>query len=179
MDDQFQEDWLDTRLREEAPYIDDGGFTARVIQQLPTRRARSFRAAIIFCVTLLGSAITYSVSDGGKFMIAAVNRLAVMPIWFVCLIAICCGLVMTAIATGAALSKVRERALSCPTPVRSRRSRALARRRARSGPGAIRCSRIFFPSAGNAQSAPPHLLRKCLDQNRRDVIRGVARIFRC
>jgi hypothetical protein len=112
MDDQFQEDWLDTRLREEAAYIDDGGFTARVIQQLPTRRARSFRAAIIFCVTLLGSAITYSVSDGGKFMIAAVNRLASMPIWFGCLIAICCGLVMTAIATGAALSKVRERALS-------------------------------------------------------------------
>jgi CHASE2 domain-containing sensor protein len=111
MDDQFQEDWLDTRLREEAPYIDDDGFTAKVIQQLPARRARSFRAAIIFCITLLGSAITYSVSDGGKFMIAAVNRLASMPILFVCLIAICCGLVMTAIATGAALSKVRERTL--------------------------------------------------------------------
>ena len=112
MDDQFQEDWLDTRLREEAPYIDDDGFTAKVIQQLPARRARSFRAAIIFCITLLGSAITYNVSDGGKFMIAAVNRLASMPILFVCLIAICCGLMMTAIATGAALSKVRERALS-------------------------------------------------------------------
>ena len=111
MDDQFQEDWLDTRLREEAPYIDDDGFTAKVIQQLPARRARSFRAAIIFCITLLGSAITYSVSDGGKFMIAAVNRLASMPILFVCLIAICCGLMMTAIATGAALSKVRERTL--------------------------------------------------------------------
>jgi hypothetical protein len=111
MDDQFQEDWLDTRLREEAPYIDDAGFTAKVIQQLPARRARSFRAAIIFCITLLGSAITYSVSNGGKFMIAAVNRLASMPILFVCLIAICCGLVMTAIATGAALSKVRERTL--------------------------------------------------------------------
>ena len=111
MDDQFQEDWLDTRLCEEAPYIDDDGFTAKVIQQLPARPARSFRAAIIFCITLLGSAITYSVSDGGKFMIAAVNRLASMPILFVCLIAICCGLVMTAIATGAALSKVRERTL--------------------------------------------------------------------
>ena len=35
MDNQFQEDWLDTRLREEAPYIDDDGFTAKVIQQLP------------------------------------------------------------------------------------------------------------------------------------------------
>jgi hypothetical protein len=44
-------------------------------------------------------------------MIAAVNRLASMPILFVCLIAICCGLMMTAIATGAALSKVRERVL--------------------------------------------------------------------
>ena len=41
MDDQFQEDWLDTRLREEAPYIDDGGFTARVIQQLPARALRN------------------------------------------------------------------------------------------------------------------------------------------
>ena len=30
-----QEDWLDRELREAAPYIDDEGFTARVLQQLP------------------------------------------------------------------------------------------------------------------------------------------------
>ncbi len=33
-----QEDWLDRQLREAAPYIDDEGFTARVLQQLPPPR---------------------------------------------------------------------------------------------------------------------------------------------
>ena len=37
MDEKLQEDWLDARLRDEAPYIDDAGFTARVVQKLPAR----------------------------------------------------------------------------------------------------------------------------------------------
>ena len=47
MDEQIQEDWLDARLRTEAPYIDDAGFSARVVAQLPVRRARSSLRAII------------------------------------------------------------------------------------------------------------------------------------
>ena len=42
MDEQLQEDWLDRRLREEMPYIDDAGFTARVVQKLPAAGPAAF-----------------------------------------------------------------------------------------------------------------------------------------
>jgi hypothetical protein len=109
MDEQLQEDWLEKRLREEMPYIDDGGFTARVVQKLPAPASRySFRAAILLCVTLLASIVTYLASDGGRFLIAAVYRLSAMPLLFVSLVAICCTLIMTAVAASAAWSNVRE-----------------------------------------------------------------------
>ena len=38
MNEVKEEDWLDRQLREAAPYIDDKGFTARVLQQLPAPR---------------------------------------------------------------------------------------------------------------------------------------------
>ena len=38
MAENLQDDSLDARLRDEAVYIDDAGFTARVVQQLPARR---------------------------------------------------------------------------------------------------------------------------------------------
>ena len=89
MDEQFQEDRLDARLREEAPYIDDAGFTARVIHKLPPPRPRpSLRGLILFCVTLLASIVTYVVSDGGRFLIRAAERFAAMPPLFVCTVAL-------------------------------------------------------------------------------------------
>jgi Domain of unknown function (DUF5056) len=109
MDEQLQEDWLDARLRQEMPYIDDDGFTARVVQKLPAPESRrSFRETILICVTLLASVVTYFVSDGGRFLVTAFYRLASMPVLFVGLVAICCALVLSAAAAGAALSNVRE-----------------------------------------------------------------------
>src|ERR1051325_1788779 len=105
MDEQLQEDWLERRLRDEMPYIDDAGFTARVVQKLPAPgRQRSFRAAILLSVTLLASIVTYLASDGGRFLIVAAYRLAEMPLLFISLVAICGTLVATAVAAGAALS---------------------------------------------------------------------------
>jgi hypothetical protein len=40
MDEKNREDWLDQQLREAAPYIDDDGFTARVLQKLPVVRSQ-------------------------------------------------------------------------------------------------------------------------------------------
>jgi hypothetical protein len=109
MDEQLQEDWLDKRLREEMPYIDDMGFTAHVVQKLPAPGSRySFRAAILVCVTILASIVTYVASDGGRFLVVAAYRLAAMPLLFVSLVAVCCSLVMTAVAASAAWSKMRE-----------------------------------------------------------------------
>src|SRR5437762_1503583 len=43
-----QEDWLDRELREAAPYIDDDGFTVRVLQQLPApRRSHDLLRSVI------------------------------------------------------------------------------------------------------------------------------------
>ena len=110
MDEQLQEDWLDRRLREEMPYIDDAGFTAHVVQKLPAPSSRhSLRALILVSITLLASVVTYLASDGGRFLIVAAYHFASMPLLFVGLVAICGTLVMTAVAAGAALSNVNQR----------------------------------------------------------------------
>ena len=105
----LQEDWLDARLRDEAPYIDDGGFTAKVVQHLPRSRRprRSFRAIILLCLTLLGSFVTYVVSGGGKFIGTGIDRVAALPILWILILAVVCSLVFTSIATAAAFSKTR------------------------------------------------------------------------
>lgn len=109
MDEPLQEDWLDARLREEAPYIDDGGFTALVMQKLPNRPQRpSLRGLLLLFITLLASAITYEISDGGRFVVAAFERLAAMPLLYICVIAVACCLILSGIAAGVATTKARD-----------------------------------------------------------------------
>ncbi len=112
MDEQLQEDWLDRRLREEMPYIDDAGFTARVVQKLPAPvRRHSWRAAILISITLLASVVTYLASDGGRFLIVAAYRFAAMPLGFIGLVAICGTLIATAVAASAALAQCARNSL--------------------------------------------------------------------
>jgi len=40
MNEQIEQDWLDRKLQEAAPYIEDDGFTARVSPTLPTPQLR-------------------------------------------------------------------------------------------------------------------------------------------
>src|ERR1700719_4802684 len=81
MDENLQEEWIDTRLREEASYIDDAGFTARVVRRLPAHRVRhSLRAVILLGVTLVASAIAYLLSGGGWFIAEGVTRFALLPL---------------------------------------------------------------------------------------------------
>ena len=77
MDEQLQEDWLDAKLRDEMPYIDDAGFTARVVQQLPRRRraSRNVRGAILLATTFVASVLAFvfagaSVADAAAFLFA-------------------------------------------------------------------------------------------------------------
>ncbi len=108
MEEQLQEDWLDARLREEAPYIDDAGFTARLVQQLPARRqSPSVRAVILLGVTLIGCIVTYLVSGHGTFLANAAEFLVAMPIATVCAIAGLCALLVTVVGASAAVSKTR------------------------------------------------------------------------
>ena len=88
MDENLQEDWIDTRLREEASYIDDAGFTARVVQKLPAHRVRqSFRGVILLGVTLVASVIACLLSGGVWFIAEGVARFALLPLPVICLCA--------------------------------------------------------------------------------------------
>jgi hypothetical protein len=104
-----QEDWLDRELREAAPYIDDEGFTARVLQQLPPRRRGHdlLRAAILLGMTLLASALAYVVSGGGRFVSVTLERLAALPALWVFVLALATGLVVAAVGAAAAVSRGR------------------------------------------------------------------------
>jgi len=109
MNEQLQEDWLDAKLRDEAPYIDDAGFTARVVQQLPARRqSSSMRAFILLGVTLLACVITYLISGRGIFLANAAEFMVAMPFRIVCVIAVISALTVMGLGTSAAVLKTRE-----------------------------------------------------------------------
>jgi hypothetical protein len=104
-----QEDWLDRELREAAPYINDEGFTARVLQQLPAPR-RSYdllRAAILLGMTFLASVLAYVVSGGGRFVGVTLERLAALPALWVFVLALASGLIVAAAGATAAISRDR------------------------------------------------------------------------
>ena len=106
MDEVNEEDALDRQLREAAPYIDDAGFTTRVLQKLPAPRRRrdSLRAVILLGITLLASALAYVLSDGGRFVSVSIERLAILPMLWLFALALASGVVMTGLGLAAALS---------------------------------------------------------------------------
>ena len=105
-----EEDWLDRELREAAPYIDDEGFTARVLQQFPPpRRSRELlRAAILLGMTFLASVLAYVVSGGGRFVSITLERVAALPALWVFVLALASGLVIAAVGATAAISRNRD-----------------------------------------------------------------------
>jgi anti-sigma factor RsiW len=110
MEEQLQEDWLDARLRDEAPYIDDAGFTARVMQQLPrARQRRSVRSAILLGMTAIACLFAFVFS--GEFLATTAAFLVAMPIATVAVIALCAGLMVTAFGTTMAVARVRRQPL--------------------------------------------------------------------
>jgi len=104
-----QEDWLDRELREAAPYIDDDGFTARLLQQLPPpRRGHDLlRAVILLGMTFFASVLAYVVSGGGRFVSVTLQRLAALPALWILVLALVSGLVIAAIGATAAISRER------------------------------------------------------------------------
>ena len=106
MENNLEEDLLDARLREEAAYIDDAGFTARVVQKLPAHRVRhSLRAVILLGVTLVASVIAYRLSGGGWFIAEGVTRIALLPLPFIWLCAAGATVLVMAGGLAAAVSR--------------------------------------------------------------------------
>ena len=110
MDAQLQdEDWLDAKLRDEMPYIDDDGFTSRVSQELPVRRrSPKMRSAILLSVSVLAAVIAYVVAGGGSFVMDVVGWFAVKPLASLYIITIGCGLLLTGIAVSFAVLRSRK-----------------------------------------------------------------------
>lgn len=99
-------DWLDARLREELPYIDDAGFTARVMARVPARRARSFlRAGIVLGATLLALALAWVLSNDGQLLRTGFAFLASLPILQLLGLALVTGVVVMGAGLTAALAK--------------------------------------------------------------------------
>jgi hypothetical protein len=110
MNEISREDPVDRQLREAALYIDDNGFTARVLQQLPAPRRprRSLRGAILLAATLLASALAYLASDGGRFVVVAMERLAALPALWLFALAFGSGILVMTAGAIAAIAKGSE-----------------------------------------------------------------------
>ena len=81
INENLEEDPFDARLREEAVYIDDGGFTAGVVQKLPARPVRRWLRALIFLgVALVASVTVYLLAGDGWFLAEGVVRLSRLPL---------------------------------------------------------------------------------------------------
>jgi anti-sigma factor RsiW len=108
MNAMIDDETLDRQLREATPYIDDEGFTARVMAKLPAarREPRWLRAMIFLGLTLVGSGIAYLL--GGPFVREGVIQLSDFPIWLLLVFAFGCGLVVGAFAVIVAVRKTPE-----------------------------------------------------------------------
>jgi hypothetical protein len=104
----IDDETLNRQLREAAPYVDDDGFTARVMANLPAveREPRWLRAMILLGLAILGSGIAYLLSGG--FIREGVIQLANFPVWLLLVFAFGCGLVVGAFAIIFALRKTPE-----------------------------------------------------------------------
>ena len=110
MDAMIDDDELDRQLRDAAPYIDDEGFTARVIARLPAVRdkPRWLRAMVLLGLTVLGSGVAYLLSGGGRFVREGIVQLSTFPIWVLLVFAFGCGLLVGAFAVIFAIRKTPE-----------------------------------------------------------------------
>jgi hypothetical protein len=110
MNEENQEDWLDRKLQEATPYIEDDGFTARVLRQLPgpEMRWQFLRPFILVAMSALASALTYVLSDGGRFVIVEMFKLTTIPTLWVVAFALASGMLVMAGGIFAAMSKTAQ-----------------------------------------------------------------------
>jgi len=110
MDEKIQEDSLDARLRDDAPYIDDAGFTSRVVQKLPARQVRrSYRAFLLLGITLAACLAAFWLAGGTSFAIDTYANMAMMPVTWMWVTAAAVGVLVMAGGLAAAVSRSRGR----------------------------------------------------------------------
>jgi hypothetical protein len=98
-------DWLDRKLREDATYVDDAGFSAAVVRKLPVRRTtRSVRAMILILAAVLASGVSYLLSGGG-FVFEALARMSILPPVMIYGAALAIGVLLVGLGAFAALKR--------------------------------------------------------------------------
>jgi hypothetical protein len=104
----IDDETLDRQLRDAVPYINDDGFTARVIARLPAaqREPQWLRAMIVIGLALLGTGVAYLLSGG--VIRQGLIQMADFPIWLLLIFAFGCGLVVGAFAVIFAIRKTPE-----------------------------------------------------------------------
>jgi hypothetical protein len=104
----IDDETLDRQLRDAVPYINDDGFTARVIARLPAaqREPQWLRAMIVIGLALLGTGVAYLLSGG--VIRQGLIQMADFPIWLLLVFAFGCGLVVGAFAVIFAIRKTPE-----------------------------------------------------------------------
>src|SRR5262245_18916518 len=104
----IDDETLDRQLREAVPYINDDGFTARVIARLPAvrREPQWLRPLIVIGLALLGTGVAYVI--GGGVVREGIIQFANFPIWLLLVFAFGCGLVVGAFAVIFAIRKTPE-----------------------------------------------------------------------
>ena len=77
----IDDETLDRQLREAVPYINDDGFTARVIARLPAARREPqwLRAMIVVGLALIGTGIAYFVFGGGSLVRQGMVQIGGLP----------------------------------------------------------------------------------------------------
>lgn len=110
MNGMIDDEMLDRQLREAAPYINDDGFTVRVMASLPAARREPqwLRAMVLLGLALLGSGVAYLLSGGGRVVREGMIQMADFPIWLLLVFAFGCGLVVGAFAVIFAIRKTPE-----------------------------------------------------------------------
>jgi len=100
---------LDRQFRDAVPYIDDAGFTAKVLQQLPVQTAPvRLRGIILIATTILATALTYVLSDGGRFLTKFAFRLSDTPMTYLLALTLTLGLIIAGLGLAAAIFTNRE-----------------------------------------------------------------------
>ena len=94
----MEQDWLNKKLQQAVPYIEDDGFTARVLQELPRPQAglQFLRPFILVAASALASALTYVLSDGGRFIIVEMFKVTTIPTLWVVAFALASGMLVMA-----------------------------------------------------------------------------------
>jgi anti-sigma factor RsiW len=110
MDTVNELDELDRQLREAAPYIDDDGFTRRVLATLPSRRVRRqpVRAAILLGASLIASLVAYIFSGGGRFVSQGIIQMEQLGLLRLIYVAAGVGVFAMGVGIFAAVSRTRD-----------------------------------------------------------------------